>query len=48
MATTLTQPVDVMKTRLMSSSPGQFRSIWDCALYTAKTGPLGFFKVMSM
>ena len=34
-----------MKTRMMSSSPGEFSSMWQCALYTAKTGPLGFFKV---
>lgn len=43
-ATTATQPVDVLKTRMMNSSPGEFRSITHCFFYTATTGPLGFFK----
>uniref|UniRef100_A0A0N5ASX4 Mitochondrial dicarboxylate carrier n=1 Tax=Syphacia muris TaxID=451379 RepID=A0A0N5ASX4_9BILA len=43
-ATVLTQPLDVMKTRMMNAKPGQFKGIMDCFLYTAKTGPLGFFK----
>ncbi|KAK6764320.1 hypothetical protein RB195_024587 [Necator americanus] len=43
-ATVLTQPLDVMKTRLMNAPPGQFKGIFDCFLYTAKLGPTGFFK----
>uniref|UniRef100_A0A1B0D1L7 Uncharacterized protein n=1 Tax=Phlebotomus papatasi TaxID=29031 RepID=A0A1B0D1L7_PHLPP len=43
-ATTLTQPLDVLKTRAMNSTPGQFRGLWDIFKYTAKLGPLGFFK----
>nr|CAD2177140.1 unnamed protein product [Meloidogyne enterolobii] len=41
-ATVLTQ--DVLKTRLMNAPPGQFKGLLDCFLYTAKLGPLGFFK----
>ena len=44
-ATIATQPVDVLKTRLMNARPGEYTSILQCLLYTAKTGPLGFFKV---
>lgn len=43
-ATALTQPVDVMKTRLQNAKPGEFSSLAQCFWYTAKTGPLGFFK----
>ncbi|MFH4975401.1 hypothetical protein AB6A40_002110 [Gnathostoma spinigerum] len=43
-ATVLTQPMDVMKTRMMNAKPGQFKGILDCFLYTAKLGPAGFFK----
>ncbi|EDV27331.1 uncharacterized protein TRIADDRAFT_21144 [Trichoplax adhaerens] len=43
-ATTITQPTDVMKTRLMNAKPGEFRSIFHCILFTAKSGPLSFFK----
>uniref|UniRef100_A0A914KIS3 Mitochondrial dicarboxylate carrier n=1 Tax=Meloidogyne incognita TaxID=6306 RepID=A0A914KIS3_MELIC len=43
-ATVLTQPMDVLKTRLMNAPPGQFKGLLDCFLYTAKLGPLGFFK----
>lgn len=43
-ATTLTQPLDVLKTRIMNAKPGQFKSIMDVILYTAKLGPTGFFK----
>ncbi|VDO95635.1 unnamed protein product [Soboliphyme baturini] len=43
-ATTITQPLDVMKTRMMNAKPGEFRGIFDCMIYTAKVGPLGFFK----
>lgn len=43
-ATTLTQPLDVLKTRAMNAKPGEFKSMWHLILYTAKLGPLGFFK----
>ncbi|OZC12582.1 hypothetical protein X798_00213 [Onchocerca flexuosa] len=43
-ATVLTQPLDVMKTRMMNAKPGQFNGILSCFLYTAKLGPAGFFK----
>ncbi|XP_071814952.1 mitochondrial dicarboxylate carrier-like [Apostichopus japonicus] len=43
-ATGMTQPLDVMKTRLMNAPPGQFKGIADCVVYTAKSGPMGFFK----
>ncbi|KAF5269589.1 hypothetical protein FQR65_LT05927 [Abscondita terminalis] len=43
-ATTLTQPLDVLKTRAMNAKPGEFKSMLDLILYTAKLGPLGFFK----
>lgn len=43
-ATAMTQPVDVMKTRMMNAKPGEFKSIMHCFWYTAKTGPVGFFK----
>ena len=44
-ATGATQPVDVLKTRMMNARAGEYASIWSCVLHTAKTGPLGFFKV---
>ncbi|PAV79116.1 hypothetical protein WR25_03198 [Diploscapter pachys] len=43
-ATAITQPLDVMKTRMMNASPGQFSGIMGCFVYTAKLGPMGFFK----
>nr|XP_045597765.1 mitochondrial dicarboxylate carrier-like [Procambarus clarkii] len=43
-ATTMTQPVDVVKTRAMNARPGEFRGLWHIITYTAKLGPLGFFK----
>uniref|UniRef100_A0A915Q634 Mitochondrial dicarboxylate carrier n=1 Tax=Setaria digitata TaxID=48799 RepID=A0A915Q634_9BILA len=43
-ATVLTQPLDVMKTRMMNAKPGQFNGILSCFVYTAKLGPTGFFK----
>ncbi|XP_972977.1 mitochondrial dicarboxylate carrier [Tribolium castaneum] len=43
-ATTITQPLDVIKTRVMNAKPGEFRNILDVVLFTAKEGPLGFFK----
>ncbi|XP_003382862.1 PREDICTED: mitochondrial dicarboxylate carrier-like [Amphimedon queenslandica] len=43
-ATAMTQPVDVVKTRMMNAKPGDYKSIVHCTLYTARLGPLGFFK----
>lgn len=43
-ATSLTQPLDVIKTRAMNSRPGEFKNLWAIISYTAKLGPLGFFK----
>lgn len=43
-ATTLTQPLDVLKTRAMNAKPGEFKGLADLFLYTAKLGPLAFFK----
>lgn len=43
-ATTLTQPLDVLKTRVMNATPGQYAGLWDVVKHTAKLGPLGFFK----
>ena len=44
-ATTLTQPLDVLKTRCMNAKPGEFQSSLDLVKYTAKNGPMGFYKV---
>ncbi|KAH1016005.1 mitochondrial dicarboxylate carrier [Dendroctonus ponderosae] len=43
-ATSLTQPLDVLKTRAMSAKPGEFSSVGAIILHTAKLGPMGFFK----
>jgi dicarboxylate transporter 10 len=43
-ATTITQPLDVMKTRMMNAKPGEFKGIMDCFMYTLKAGPTAFFK----
>ena len=43
-ATIMTQPLDVIKTRAMSATPGQFPTVWSIVVYTAKLGPLGFYK----
>ena len=43
-ATTLTQPFDVLKTRAMNSKPGEFQSPWHLIMHTAKQGPLTFYK----
>lgn len=43
-ATTLTQPLDVLKTRAMNSEPGEFPTLWSLIRNTAKSGPLGFFR----
>lgn len=44
MATTLTQPLDVLKTRVMNAKPGEFNGLMDVIKITARLGPLGFFK----
>lgn len=43
-ATTLTQPLDVMKTRMMNAKPGEYASIWHCFVETKKLGLGAFFK----
>uniref|UniRef100_T1J1X7 Mitochondrial dicarboxylate carrier n=1 Tax=Strigamia maritima TaxID=126957 RepID=T1J1X7_STRMM len=43
-ATLLTQPIDVLKTRMMNAKPGEFKSIIHCATVTARGGPMAFFK----
>ncbi|GBP41963.1 Mitochondrial dicarboxylate carrier [Eumeta japonica] len=43
-ATTLTQPVDVLKTRAMNSKAGEFKGVFHLFLHTAKEGPLAFYK----
>lgn len=43
-ATLLTQPLDVLKTRVMNSKPGEFNGVWPVVVHTAKVGPMGFFK----
>jgi len=43
-ATTMTQPLDVLKTRSMNAKPGEFKGSLDLIRYTAKNGPLAFYK----
>jgi len=43
-ATTMTQPLDVLKTRSMSAKPGEFKSAVDLFKFTAKGGPGAFYK----
>jgi len=43
-ATTLTQPLDVLKTRMMSAKPGEYSGLVDCILQTAKQGPMTFYR----
>ncbi|XP_026468919.1 mitochondrial dicarboxylate carrier-like [Ctenocephalides felis] len=43
-ATTMTQPLDVIKTRSMNAKPGEFKNVLEIIYYTAKLGPMGFFK----
>lgn len=43
-ATCITQPFDVMKTRLMNAPPGKYSGLLNCGMDIAVTGPLGFFK----
>ncbi|OXA43655.1 mitochondrial dicarboxylate carrier [Folsomia candida] len=43
-ATFMTQPLDVIKTRQMNAKPGEFKSLFHLITYTARLGPSGFFK----
>lgn len=44
-ATTMTQPMDVLKTRAMNAKPGEFAGPWDMIKSTARSGgPLAFYK----
>lgn len=43
-ATLITMPLDVMKTRMMNAPPGTYSSIMACAKDIAIAGPMGFFK----
>ncbi|KAH3864141.1 hypothetical protein DPMN_027155 [Dreissena polymorpha] len=43
-ATLLTMPLDVMKTRMMNAPPGTYSSIFACFKDIAVNGPQGFFK----
>ncbi|GMR63076.1 hypothetical protein PMAYCL1PPCAC_33271, partial [Pristionchus mayeri] len=43
-ATLMTQPMDVLKTRMMNANPGQYKTILHCVKHTAETGPTAFFK----
>lgn len=40
----LTQPLDVLKTRAMNAKPGEFKGPVDLITFTAKQGPMAFFK----
>ncbi|KAH8354119.1 hypothetical protein KR084_000286 [Drosophila pseudotakahashii] len=43
-ATTLTQPIDVVKTRRMNAAPGEFSGLTDVFVKTSREGPQAFFK----
>ncbi|KAI5651859.1 mitochondrial carrier protein domain-containing protein [Phthorimaea operculella] len=43
-ATTLTQPVDVLKTRIMNAKPGEIHSIAALVAHTFKESPTAFYK----
>ncbi|UJR33728.1 hypothetical protein I4U23_021155 [Adineta vaga] len=43
-ATLLTMPFDVMKTRMMNAPPGTYNSLLDCFRDIFSVGPSGFFK----
>lgn len=43
-ATIITMPLDVLKTRMMNAKPGEYAGILDCAKDVLKNGPAGFFK----
>ena len=44
-ATTMTQPLDVLKIRSMNAKPGEFGNSLGLIKYTAKNGPMAFYKV---
>lgn len=43
-ATTLTQPLDVLKTRAMNAKASESKGIKALIINTAKEGPMSFFK----
>ena len=43
-ATMLTQPLEVLKTRAMNAKPGEFKGPMDLIKFTARQGPQAFFK----
>jgi dicarboxylate transporter 10 len=43
-ATAITMPLDVLKTRLMNAKPGEYSSIFDCLKNVLLVGPSGLFK----
>jgi len=43
-ATVITMPLDVLKTRLMNAKPGEYSGILHCARDILSNGPAGFFK----
>jgi len=43
-ATLITMPLDVMKTRMMNAPPGTYSSLMACFKDIATAGPMGFFK----
>jgi len=43
-ATTMTQPLDVLKTRAMNAKPGEFKNLLHLFKHTAQLGPLAFYK----
>uniref|UniRef100_A0A182TSB1 Mitochondrial dicarboxylate carrier n=1 Tax=Anopheles melas TaxID=34690 RepID=A0A182TSB1_9DIPT len=43
-ATTMTQPIDVVKTVMMNAKPGEFSSIGAILRHISRLGPVGFFK----
>ncbi|XP_033108710.1 mitochondrial dicarboxylate carrier-like [Anneissia japonica] len=43
-ATAITQPFDVMKTRMMNSPTGLYKNVLQCGIHIAKLGPIAFYK----
>lgn len=43
-ATLITMPLDVMKTRMMNAPPGTYKTLMDCGKDIGRNGPMGFFK----
>ncbi|XP_068157027.1 mitochondrial dicarboxylate carrier [Drosophila tropicalis] len=42
--TTMTQPIDVVKTRRMNAQPGEYSGLSEIFIKTAKEGPFAFYK----